>query len=406
MPDELRERIAAISDETLWAMRGTSRQRLVQLVRRHLATQLRERGFELETVCQADNALDPSILTIGFARRFTEYKRPNLLLRDGERFARLLLDEQRPLQIVVAGKAHPGDPQGKSMIQEWIAFARQPRYRAHVVFLEDYDIALAQDLVHGVDVWINTPRRPWEACGTSGMKVLVNGGLNCSVLDGWWDEAFAPDLGWAIGDGAGGDARQADARDADNLYETLERSIVPEFYSRDSSGLPRRWLARIRRSMSTLTPLFASTRMARDYVEKAYMPIAEILRTRMKDGCAGAKGLHDWADNLYRHWSSLHIGPPTVTRADGRWQFSVPVIMGEVPPGSARVELFADELPNKPAEVVVLHQEQAIPGTVNGHIYGGEVLAGRPAEDYTVRVVPYHPDVSVPSELTLISWQR
>jgi glycogen phosphorylase len=406
MPDALADRIAGISDESLWAMRGKSRQDLVQLVRRHLSTQLRERGFALETVLQADSVLDPSILTIGFARRFTEYKRPNLLLRNPERFSRLLLDTRRPLQIVVAGKAHPADLQGKSMIQEWITFARQSRHRARVVFLEDYDIALAQELVRGVDVWINTPRRPWEACGTSGMKVLANGGLNCSILDGWWDEAYAPDLGWAIGNGDGGDAREADARDAEHLYELLEHAIVPEFYSRDPEGLPRKWLTRIRRSMSILTPLFASTRMARDYVEKAYMPLAQILRARIKDGCIEAKSLRDWSDNLGHRWSSLHIGQPSTTRANGRWQFSVPVIMGEVPASSARVELFADELGSTPAEVVILHQEQPIPGAMNGHIYSGEVPATRPAGDYTVRVVPYHPEVNIPSELPLISWQR
>lgn len=406
MSADLKDRISAISDDALWAMRGNSRQRLVQLVRRHLATQLRERGFELETVRLADHVLDPSILTLGFARRFTEYKRPNLLLRDPERFGRLLLDEQRPLQIVVAGKAHPADPQGKSMIREWIMLARQPRFRTRVVFLEDYDIALAQELVRGVDVWINTPRRPWEACGTSGMKVLVNGGLNCSILDGWWDEAFAPDVGWAIGDGIGGDVRQADERDAEHLYELLEGSIIPEFYSRDAHGLPRRWLDTIRRSMSTLTPLFASTRMARDYVERAYIPLAQILRKRVKDGCKEAKLLRTWADDLSSRWPSLHIGQPATARADNRWQFSVPVIMGEIPLGSARVELFADELDGKPAEVVILHQEQAIPGAMNGHIYSGEVPVTRPAEDYTVRVVPYHPEVSIPSEFGLISWQR
>jgi starch phosphorylase len=225
-------------------------------------------------------------------------------------------------------------------------------------------------------------------------------------LDGWWDEAFAPDLGWAIGDGGGGDARQADARDAEHLYETLEQSIVPEFYARDAHGLPRNWLARIRRSMSTLTPIFASTRMARDYVEKAYMPLAKILRNRMRNDCEEAKLLRDWAANLDRRWSNLHIGQPSTTGANGCWQFSVPVIMGEIPPGSAHVELFADELINKPAEVVILHQEQAIPGAMNGYIYSGEVPATRPAEDYTVRVIPHHPEVGVPSEFALIAWQR
>jgi len=184
MPDDMGSRIACVSDEQLWAMRGEGRQRLVGMARRHLATQLRERGFELEVVRQADSVLDHNILTLGFARRFTEYKRPNLLLRDMTRLDALLQNESHPIQILVAGKAHPADLEGKMMIREWINLARQPRYRRRVVFLEDYDIALAQELVQGVDVWINTPRRPWEACGTSGMKVLVNGGINCSVLVG------------------------------------------------------------------------------------------------------------------------------------------------------------------------------------------------------------------------------
>jgi glycogen phosphorylase len=255
-------------------------------------------------------------------------------------------------------------------------------------------------------VWINTPRRPWEACGTSGMKVLVNGGLNCSILDGWWDEAYQADVGWAIGDGRGGDAAAVDERDAASLYDTLEQRIIPEFYDRDADGLPRAWLARIRRSMSTLTPAFGSTRMVREYVEKAYLPMAKVQRARWADDCALAKALCDWSDRLERHWSSLRAGEPTVVGADGRWRFSVPVFGGDVPLAAVRVELFADEGPDIPAEVITLHQEHAIPGTANGHIYAGEVEAGRPAQDYSVRIVPYHPAAHVPAELSLIAWQR
>jgi starch phosphorylase len=404
-PDGLRSNIASVTDEALWGMRGTGRQRLVGLARSHLGVQLRERGFDVEVVRQAETVLDPNALTIGFARRFTEYKRPNLLLSDPARFDQLLLQERRPIQILVAGKAHPADLEGKAMIQAWIQLAMKPQYRQRVVFLEDYDIALAQELVQGVDVWINTPRRPWEACGTSGMKVLVNGGLNCSIRDGWWDEAYEPDVGWAIGDGSGGDAKQADRRDAQSLYDVLEQNIVPEFYDRDMHGLPRAWLARIRRSMSTLTAAFGSTRMVCEYVEKAYLPLAGSLRARLADDCAGAKAAHAWANDLQRHWSGLHIGSPTVVRTDGDWRFSVPVILGEVSPGSAHVELFADAGNEMCAEVVALHQEMAIPGTLNGYIYAGEVATYRPAEDYTIRVVPYHEGVQVPGELPLIVWQ-
>jgi glycogen phosphorylase len=406
MPDDLAERMAAIPDEKLWAMRGQGRQRLVQVVRAHLATQLRERGFELGMVREADAVLDPNVLTVGFARRFTEYKRPNLLLRDPARLERLLLNERRPVQIVVAGKAHPADAEGKAMIRAWINLARLPRFRRRVVFLEDYDIALAQELVQGVDLWVNTPRRPWEACGTSGMKVLVNGGINCSILDGWWDEAYKPDVGWAIGDDTGGEASKVDARDAENLYALLEQRIVPEFYSRDPEGLPRRWLARVRRSTSTLTPAFASTRMFREYVEKAYLPLAEIFRVRLADECAAARQARAWADMLMRRWPTLHIGQPDVRRADNRWRFSVPVFMGEIAPESVQVQLFADVNGDKPAEVIVLYQEQPIPGALNGYIYAGEVAALRSGNDYTVRVVPYRRGIQIPAELPLIRWQH
>jgi starch phosphorylase len=406
MPADLATKIATVSDETLWAMRGEGRQRLVRVVRRHLSTQLKERGFAREAVGEAHYVLDPNLLTIGFARRFTEYKRPNLLLRDPDRLGRLLLNSRRPVQIVVAGKAHPADFEGKNIIRAWIAIARQPRFRRRVVFLEDYDIGLAKELVHGVDVWINTPRRPWEACGTSGMKVLVNGGLNCSTLDGWWDEAFQPDLGWAIGDEQGGEAAEVDGRDAVSLYELLENEIVPEFYNRDEEGLPRAWLSRIRRSMSVLTPAFASNRMMRDYIEKAWLPLADALRARTKDDNRLAKQLYTWAETVKSHWQSLHMGQPAVVHDDSRWRFSVPIFLGEVAPDCVRVELFAAEQAGVPAEVVLLHQEQRIPGAAHGYIYAGEVSGARRPEDYTLRVVPHHDGAFLPSEFPLIAWQR
>lgn len=405
MPGDLSERISRVRDETIWAMRGDGRQKLVRAVRKHLSTQLRERGLNLELVRQADSVLDPNVLTIGFARRFTEYKRPNLLLRDLRRLDAMLNNESQPIQIVVAGKAHPADAQGKLMIREWIELARQPRYRRHVVFLEDYDITLAQELVQGVDVWINTPRRPWEACGTSGMKVLVNGGLNCSILDGWWDEGFETGAGWAIGDGTGGTAAEADARDAECLYRTLEQEIIPEFYNRDADGLPRAWLMRIRRSMSVLTPEFGSTRMLAQYVE-TWLPQAVSLRKRLANRCALARSLHAWSRALESHWRDVHIGHPAVSRASENWRFSVPVFLGEIAPDAVQVELFAEADNGAGAEVVSLHREQPIPGTLNGFVFAGEVRAARPAGEYTVRIVPAHQDANIPAELPLILWQR
>ncbi|MFI5012187.1 MAG: alpha-glucan family phosphorylase [Hyphomicrobiales bacterium] len=406
LTEGLPERIQGVADEELWALRGEGRRSLVRRVRGRLAFQLRQRALGPEVVKAAENALDPNILTLGFARRFTDYKRPNLLLRDPERFARLLLDEHRPVQIIVAGKAHPADELGKDMIREWIAFAQQPRHRGHVVFLEDYDIALAQELVQGVDVWINTPRRPWEACGTSGMKVLVNGGLNCSVRDGWWDEAYEPGLGWCIGDGGAGEGKEIDAADAEDTYDVIEHEIVPEFYDRDEIGLPRAWIARIRRSMSTLTSAFSSARMAREYVERAYLPAAAALRHRLANGYAVAKELANWSARLRRDWPSLHIGDPIVGRVEAGWRFAVPVVLGEVAPEDVRVELYADRAEGKVPDIIPLSRVRAISRAVNGYIYAGQAPASRPAGDFTVRVIPCRREALVPAELALIAWQR
>ncbi|MBN9545738.1 MAG: alpha-glucan family phosphorylase [Alphaproteobacteria bacterium] len=404
LPADLQQKITKVPDEDLWAMRGEGRQRLVQVARAHLGTQLRERGFGPEIVAQADSVLDPYVLTIGFARRFTEYKRPNLLLSDLARLDRLLRDDIFPVQLVVAGKAHPADTQGKDMISAWIELARQSSHRRRVVFLEDYDISLAQELVQGVDVWVNTPRRPWEACGTSGMKVLVNGGLNCSIRDGWWDEAYRPDVGWAIGDGRGGDARQIDQADAESLYSVLEQQVIPEFYDRDSTGLPRAWLARIRASMSSLTPIFNSARMLHDYVEIAYLPLVKHTRARRAENCKIARELNNWEHRLRRHWHSLHIGEASAAQEKDQWRFSVPIFLGDIDSNDVRVELFADARGKAPAEAISLHKEQEVPGAINGHVYAGLVPAIRPAKDYTVRIVPYHAAAQLPAELTLIRW--
>ena len=226
----------------------------------------------------------PTRLTLGFARRFATYKRPNLLLHDPERLLRLLTNPQRPMQLIMAGKAHPADQAGQALIQEWTHFIRRPEVRPHVIFLSDYDMLLTEQLVQGVDVWLNTPRRPWEACGTSGMKVLVNGGINLSELDGWWAEAYAPEVGWALGDGQEHDDDPAwDAAEAEALYDLLEREVIPEFYTRDEQGIPTAWVARMRESMARLTPRFSSNRAVREYTEQHYLPAASAYLERAAD---------------------------------------------------------------------------------------------------------------------------
>jgi starch phosphorylase len=409
-PGMVEQLLRGIADEALWAMRGAGRQALVGWVRARLARQLGERGLGAAEIAAAREVLDPNLLTLGLARRFTAYKRPNLLLHDPERLRRLLADPARPVQIVVAGKAHPDDAAGKAMIREWVQLAQRPELRRRVVFLADYDITLAQELVQGVDLWINTPRRPWEACGTSGMKLLANGGLNLSVRDGWWAEAYEPGRGWAIGDDgpladAATDEAAGDAADAEALYRVLETEIVPAFYERDAAGLPRAWLARVRRSIAELTPAFSAARMLRDYLDQAYRPAAAALRRRLADGGAAARALAQWAERLARHWPELHLGPPNLVEGpDGR-HWSVPAYLGAISPDEIAVELYAEAAGGAP-EIVPLRPGAAIAGAANGYLFAGREPGLRPADDYTVRIVPRHPEARVPTELPLILWQR
>jgi starch phosphorylase len=406
-PEDVGERIEAVTDEALWALRGQARAALVGNVRQRLVFQLSGRGHPSAVVAVGETVLDPNVLTLGFARRFTAYKRPDLLLTDRDRLQRLLCDEARPVQLVLAGKAHPDDEVGKQMIQEWVGFAQDPGFRRRVVLLEDYDISLAQELVQGVDLWINTPRRPWEACGTSGMKVIVNGGLNLSTLDGWWEEAYRPDAGWAIGDGAPHpDMDQQDRREADELYALLERSVVPAFYERDGTGVPRAWVDRMRRSMADLTVRYGASRMMRDYLDKAYLPAAQALRERVANGGAAAKAMAAWDRGLRRDWPNVHIGESAFALRNDGWDVSVPIYLGTVAVADVRVEAYAQSDGRDSDEVVTLSHDGAIPGATSGYVYVGRISGSRPAEDYTVRVVPSHPEVRVPAETTLIHWQR
>jgi glycogen phosphorylase len=407
-PEMLADQVAGLSDHELWAMRGASRQALVHGARRRLARQLAARGHPPESVAAAERVLDPNILTLGFAHRFTGYKRPNLLLHDPDRLRRLLTNPQRPMQLIFAGKAHPADDEGKRMIQEWIALAQQAELRRRLVFLEDYDLYVAQELVQGVDVWINTPRRPWEACGTSGMKVLVNGGLNLSVLDGWWEEAYDPKAGWAVGDGDALDETARDSRDAAALYEILETDIVPEFYDRDRAGLPRRWLARIRCSLSRLTPTYSSNRMLLEYIERLYLPAAREFRRRAADNGAVAAAMREWECRLRRGWPRLHVDNPAISGSDGVCQFTVPIYLGDIGADEVRIDLYAEAEAESsgPAVVIAMARSAPISGSGDGHIYSGSAAATRPVEDYTIRVTPARAGVEIPAELALIHWQK
>ncbi len=363
-----------------------------------------QQGATPEHLDEASQLLDANFLTLGFARRFAEYKRPNLLLADADRFARILGNPDRPVQIIVAGKAHPDDATGKRLVEAWLQFAKRADVQRRVVFIADYDMVVAQQLVQGVDVWINTPRRPWEACGTSGMKVLANGGLNLSALDGWWAEAYAPELGWTLSDRDQRNGPEQDQEEALQLYRLLENEVVPAFYERDDHGIPRAWVRRMRASIATLAPRYSSNRMAGEYVEKLYRPAAAMVERRGAEGARLGHELSQWHEALTRHWHEIHFGAIEIHQEDNEWRFSVPVYLGEIPAESVRVELYSE--PADGDGPIRMDRTDQLPGALNAFIYRARVDARRPSDHYTPRVIPYHPAARVPIECNLIAWQR
>ena len=403
----LEDNIRGLSDASLWQFRTAARKSLVEYARGRLSRQLAISGASPDAVEAAKHLFDPNVLTLGFARRFATYKRPNLLLHDPERLLALLANRERPVQLILAGKAHPADQAGQALIRQWVDFIRQPKARPHAIFLSDYDMDLTGRLVQGVDVWLNTPMRPWEACGTSGMKVLVNGGINLSELDGWWAEAYMPDLGWAIGDGQEhGTDPGWDEAEAEMLYDRLEHEVIPEFYDRDDKDIPVAWVARMRESMAQLTPRFSADRAVREYTEKHYLPAAAAYHSRVANEGATPGPASDWRHGLDQKWTALRFGEVKVETHDGQHLFEIPVSFDEIDPKTMRVELYADGvMGGAPVcqEMKSLRQPVGAPG---GSIYSAAVSAARPAGDYTARVVPHRNGVAVPLEDARILWQR
>ena len=381
---------------------------LVEYARERLARHYAAAGASPETVEEAKHLFDPNALTLGFARRFATYKRPNLLLHDPERLLRLLSNPQRPVQLIIAGKAHPADLAGQALIQKWIQFIRRPEVRPHAIFLSDYDMHLTERLVQGVDVWINTPRRPWEACGTSGMKVLVNGGINLSELDGWWAEAYAPELGWALGDGQEhGDDPAWDAAEAEALYERLEREVIPEFYTRNEKGIPTAWVARMRESMARLTPRFSADRAVREYTEQHYLPAATAYLSRVANKGAVGRQMVDWRHSLEQKWAALRFGEVKVETKGEQHVFEVQVYLNDLDPKAVRVELYADGVNGGAPVRQEMKRVRPLGRRVAAVIiYSAAVSAARPPADYTARVIPHCDGVAIPLEDPRILWQR
>jgi starch phosphorylase len=399
--------IRRISDARLWQFRTAASKALVEYIRKRLSRQLIASGVSPAVVELAQHVLDANALTLGFARRFATYKRPNLLLHDPARLLRLLENPERPVQLIIAGKAHPSDRAGQALIREWITFIRRPEVRPHVVFLSDYDMLLTEHLVQGVDLWINTPRRPWEASGTSGMKVLVNGGINLSELDGWWAEAYTPEVGWALGDGLEhGDDPAWDAVEANALYDLLELEVIPEFYARNEKGIPKAWLNRMRESMALLTPRFCAGRTVREYTEQHYLPSAANYLERTKDKGALGRQISEWRHSLEQKWPLLRFGEVKTATDAERHNFEVEVYLNGLDPDTVRVEIYADAANDGAPVRQEMKRIRQLEEASDAFIYRAAIAADRAATAYTARVIPHRKGVAIPLEEARILWQR
>ena len=403
-----------IPDRELWDTHQQRRKRLIDVTRHHLRQQMRSQGAPKAKIEQTLARLDPEVLTIGFARRFATYKRGNLIFRHIEQLKALFSDEQRPVQLLFAGKAHPHDDAGKELIRQIVHLARQAPFNGRIFFLQDYDMNLARYLVQGCDVWLNNPRRPLEASGTSGMKAAVNAVLNVSVCDGWWDEACDNHAGWTIGRGEDyDDEHYQDEVESNSLYDLLETEVIPLFYQRDADGLPGGWIARMKETIAQLAPQYNTHRMVREYTERFYLPgqarFAELATDRER-----VQRLTHWKSHVRSKWAQVQVGAvdakfPRLLKVGMKVPLRAAVTLGELTPEDVRVEIYAGRL-NAQREFA---QTEVYPLELAGHNGDGTYhfvgtfrCAAAGSHGYTLRVVPSHPDLQNPLEMGLVHWAR
>ena len=404
--------VERIPDIELWRIHERRRERLVAYTRERLAEQIRRRGGSAKETETAREALGPDVLTIGFARRFATYKRATLLLRDPERLRRLLTDKDRPVQFIFAGKAHPRDNQGKELIKQLVHFARQEGIRKRIVFLEDYDMSVARYLVQGVDIWLNNPQRPLEASGTSGMKVIPNGGLNVSVLDGWWVEGYDTDTGWAIGAGEEySDPAYRDEVESRALFDVLENEVVPLFYDLGNDSLPRKWIARIKTSMMKLGPAFNTNRMVREYTERFYVPAWERWKQLSAGEFARTREVVRWKRDVRTHWNEVRVVSGRLERTDVQagttLRVEADVHLGQLKSDDVVVQVYAGPLDaDYDITQADIRPMRFVERTADGNYrYSGFI----PCDEsglfgYLIRVMPHHPDLNGHFGLEMMRW--
>ena len=407
------ERVDQIPDAELWRTHERRRERLVAFARRRLRTQLEQRGAPPAERERADEVLDPKALTIGFGRRFATYKRATLLFRDPERLARILSDPERPVQIIYAGKAHPADQEGKDFIRQVVHYARRPEFRQRIVFLEDYDIKVGRYLYQGVDVWLNTPRRPLEASGTSGMKATANGAINISVLDGWWDEAYDGANGWAVGRGEEyEDAGYHDQVESHAIYQMLESEVVPMFYTRGRDGLPREWVRRMKNAMRTVCPVFSAYRMVKEYTERLYLPAERWWATLGAKELERGRALATWKARVRSRWRevavlSVKADAVAPLEAGATRPVQAEVALGSLLPEDVSVVLYAGPLSGEGEILSASVSDMKVEGTprAGAYLYSG-TLQGKTTgfHGFYVRILPAHEDLFSPLAMNCIVW--
>jgi starch phosphorylase len=407
------ERVEAIPAVELWRIHQSRRERLVFFARKRLKNQLRRQGAGMALQRAAEEALNPEALTIGFSRRFATYKRANLLFRQPDRLIRLLTNPDRPVQILFAGKAHPQDLPAKEIIRSVIHFASDPRVRDRLVFLEDYDINVARYLVQGVDVWLNNPRRPLEASGTSGMKAAANGALNVSILDGWWDEGYSPELGWAIGSGEMyGDPEEQDRVECEALYSLLENEIVPLFHDRDRGGLPRAWIAMMKASIRKLGAYFNTHRMIQEYTETSYLPAHRAGSRLTGNDFSAARELTEWRERTASAWPGVTIRVEeslkhTEMRVGDTVGVAVRVRLRGLTPAEVAVEIrygFYDAAGQVGMGTILPARHDGRDG--DEEIYRAEIpCAGSGRYGFAARILPRHPDLANALTPLRMTWE-
>lgn len=408
------ERVQKIPDAELWRTHERRKERLIDFCRERLKAQIINRGFTKNEINHAEQILTPEALTIGFARRFATYKRGTLLFRDIDRLKKIISNPHRPVQIIFAGKAHPHDNGGKELIKNIAEICRREEFRDHIVFLEDYDINVARYIVQGVDVWLNNPRRPLEASGTSGMKVPPNGGLNFSILDGWWDEAYDGQNGWAIGNREEyTDLEYQDEVESNALYNVLENEIIPLYYERGRDDIPRQWATAMKWSMQTVCPQFSTNRMVADYFNKFYTNASRRYINMTSDDFKKSKELKSWKDNIYSKWSKVSFEntmsemPSRNLQVGSKFEVKTIVNLGNIAPDSVRVELYHGKLSMKdeitePTIVEMKHSSDL--GNGRHSFIGSLECVNTGQSGYAIRMYPYHKDLGYKFDMKMIIW--